>query len=89
MQTRSTGKGNKTYAERNNAMKPTSVSGAMASAPTAETSTEKREYTDAELLAKGYSRKQIHEARQYIADFDALPDWQRAARRTSITEPPS
>lgn len=85
MQTRSTGKGNKTYAERNNAMQPISVSGAMASAPTAETSTEKREYTDAELLAKGYSRKQIHEARQYIADFDALPDWQRAARRTSNT----
>ena len=80
-----TGKGNKTYAERNNAMQPISVSGAMASAPTAETSTEKREYTDAELLAKGYSRKQIHEARQYIADFDALPDWQRAARRTSNT----
>ena len=80
-----TGKGNKTYAERNNAMQPISVSGAMASAPTAETSTEKREYTDAELLAKGYSRKQIREARQYIADFDALPDWQRAARRTSNT----
>ena len=80
-----TGKGNKTYAERNNAMQPISVSGAMAGAPTAETSTEKREYTDAELLAKGYSRKQIHEARQYIADFDALPDWQRAARRTSNT----
>ena len=80
-----TGKGNKTYAERNNAMQPISVSGAMASAPTAETSTEKREYTDAEMLAKGYSRKQIHEARQYIADFDALPDWQRAARRTSNT----
>lgn len=80
-----TGKGNKTYAERNNAMQPISVSGAMASAPTAETSTEKREYTDAELLAKGYSRKQIHEARQYIADFDALSDWQRAARRTSNT----
>lgn len=80
-----TGKGNKTYAERNNAMQPISVSGAMASAPTAETSTEKREYTDAELLAKGYSRKQIREARQYIADFDALPDWQRAARRISNT----
>ena len=80
-----TGKGNKTYAERNNAMQPIIVSGAMASAPTAETSTEKREYTDAELLAKGYSRKQIHEARQYIADFDALPDWQRAARRISNT----
>lgn len=77
--------GNEIYAERSDAMKPTSVSGAMASAPTAETSTEKREYTDAELLAKGYSRKQIHEARQYIADFDALPDWQRAARRTSNT----
>ena len=80
-----TGKGNKTYAERNNAMQPISVSGAMASAPTAETSTEKREYTDAELLAKGYSRKQIREARQYIADLDALPDWQRAARRISNT----
>ena len=80
-----TGKGNRTYAERNNAMQPISVSGAMASAPTAETSTEKREYTDAELLAKGYSRKQIREARQYIADFDALPDWQRAARRISNT----
>ena len=80
-----TGKGNKTYAERNNAMQPISVSGAMASAPTAETSTEKREYTDAELLAKSYSRKQIREARQYIADFDALPDWQRAARRISNT----
>ena len=80
-----TGKGNKTYAERNNAMQPISESGAMASAPTAETSTEKREYTDAELLAKGYSRKQIREARQYIADFDALPDWQRAARRISNT----
>ena len=80
-----TGKGNKTYAERNNAMQPISVSGAMASAPMAETSTEKREYTDAELLAKGYSRKQIREARQYIADFDALPDWQRAARRISNT----
>ena len=80
-----TGKGNKTYAERNNAMQPISVSGAMASAPTAETSTEKREYTDAELLAKGYSRKQIREARQYIADFDVLPDWQRAARRISNT----
>lgn len=77
--------GNEIYAERSDAMKPTSVSGAMASAPTAETSTEKREYTDAELLAKGYSRKQIHEARQYIADFDALPDWQQAARRTSNT----
>ena len=77
--------GNEIYAKRSDAMKPTSVSGAMASAPTAETSTEKREYTDAELLAKGYSRKQIHEARQYIADFDALPDWQRAARRTSNT----
>lgn len=80
-----TGKGNKTYAERNNAMQSISVSGAMASAPTAETSTEKREYTDAELLAKGYSRKQIREARQYIADFDTLPDWQRAARRISNT----
>ena len=79
------GSGNEIYAERSDAMKPISVSGAMASVPTAETSTEKREYTDAELLAKGYSRKQIREARQYIADFDALPDWQRAARRISNT----
>lgn len=79
------GSGNEIYAERSDAMQPISVSGAMASAPTAETSTEKREYTDAELMAKGYSRKQIHEARQYIADFDALPDWQRAARRISNT----
>ena len=78
-------KSGKTYAERNNAMPMQSASGAMASAPTAETSTEKREYTDAELLAKGYSRKQIREARQYIADFDTLPDWQRAARRISNT----
>lgn len=80
-----TGSGNEIYAERSDAMKPISASGAMAGAPTAETSTEKREYTDAELLAKGYSRKQIREARQYIADFDALPDWQRAARRISNT----
>ena len=36
-------------------------------------------------MAKGYSRKQISEARQYITDFDALPEWQRAARRTSNT----
>ena len=80
-----TGSGNEIYAEHSDAMKPISASGAMAGAPTAETSTEKREYTDAELLAKGYSRKQIREARQYIADFDALPDWQRAARRISNT----
>lgn len=47
--------------------------------------TAQKEYTDAELMAKGYSKQQISEARQYITDFDALPEWQRAARRTSNT----
>ena len=41
--------------------------------------------TDAELLAREYSRKEISEARQYIADFDALPAGQRAARRAANT----
>lgn len=79
------GTGGQSYAERSNAMQPQSVSGAAASAATIEKSTGRRDYTDAELLAKGYTRKQISEARQYIADFDALPAWQRAARRTSNT----
>ena len=47
--------------------------------------TAQKEYTDAELMAKGYSKQQISEARQYITDFDALSEWQRAARRTSNT----
>lgn len=79
------GMGGQSYAERNNAMQPRNVSGAAASAAVPEKSTGGRGYTDAELLEKGYSRKEISEARQYIEDFDALPGWQRAARRTANT----
>ncbi len=79
------GIGGQSYAERNNAMQPRSVSGAAASAAVPEKSAGGRGYTDAELLEKGYSRKEISEARQYIEDFDALPGWQRAARRTANT----
>lgn len=79
------GMGEQSYAERNNAMQPRSVSGAAASAAVPEKSAGGRGYTDAELLEKGYSRKEISEARQYIEDFDALPGWQRAARRTANT----
>ena len=79
------GTGGKSYAERNNAMQPQSVSGVAASAAVPEKSEGRRDYTDAELLAKGYSRKEISEARQYIADFDALPAGQRAARRAANT----
>lgn len=79
------GMGGQSYAERNNAMQPRSVSGAAASATVPEKSAGGRGYTDAELLEKGYSRKEISEARQYIEDFDALPGWQRAARRTANT----
>lgn len=74
-----TGKGNKTYAERNNAMQPDGSTGA---AGWKETGTA---YTDAELIAKGYSQWQIDEARQYIAEYDALPDGEKAARRTADT----
>lgn len=74
-----TGKGNKTYAERNNAMQPDGSTGA---AGWKETGTA---YTDAELIAKGYSQQQINEARQYIAEYDALPDGEKAARRTADT----
>lgn len=77
------GTGGKSYAEKNNAMQPQSVSGAAARAAVPEKSAGRRDYTDAELLAKGYSRKEISEARQYISDFDALPAWQRAVRRTA------
>lgn len=79
------GMGGQSYAERNNAMQPRSVSGAAASTAVPEKSAGGRGYTDAELLEKGYSRKEISEARQYIEDFDALPGWQRAARRTANT----
>lgn len=79
------GMGGQSYAERNNAMQPRSVSGAATSAAVPEKSAGGRGYTDAELLEKGYSRKEISEARQYIEDFDALPGWQRAARRTANT----
>ena len=79
------GTGRKSYAEKNNAMQPQSVSGAAASAAVPEKSAGRRDYTDTELLAKGYSRKEISEARQYIADFDALPAGQRAARRAANT----
>ena len=79
------GMGGQSYAERNNAMQPRNVSGAAASAAVPEKSAGGRGYTDAELLEKGYSRKEISEARQYIEDFDVLPGWQRAARRTANT----
>ena len=79
------GMGGQSYAERNNAMQPRNVSGTAASAAVPEKSAGGRGYTDAELLEKGYSRKEISEARQYIEDFDALPGWQRAARRTANT----
>ena len=79
------GMGGQSYAERNNAMQPRNVSGAAASAAVPEKSAGGRGYTDAELLEKGYSRKEISEARQYIEDFDALPGWQRVARRTANT----
>ena len=77
------GTGGQSYAEGNNAMQPQSVSGAAARAAVPEKSAGRRDYTDAELLGKGYSRKEISEARQYIADFYALPAWQRAVRRTA------
>lgn len=74
-----TGKGNKTYAERNNAMQPDGSTGA---AGWKETGTA---YTDAELMAKGYSQQQINEARQYIAEYDALPAAEKAVRRSADT----
>lgn len=42
-------------------------------------------YTDAELMAKGYSQQQINEARQYIAEYDALPAAEKAVRRSADT----
>lgn len=72
------------YVQRGNAMQAQVGTGAMASAPTTQ-STGKRDYTDAELQAKGYTQTEINEAKAYIRDFDALPAWQRAVRRTSNT----
>ena len=72
------------YVQRGNAMQAQGGTGAMASAPTTQ-STGKRDYTDAELQAKGYTQTEINEAKAYIRDFDALPAWQRAVRRTSNT----
>ena len=72
------------YVQRGNAMQAQDGTGAMASAPTAQ-STGRRDYTDAELQAKGYTQTEINEAKAYIRDFDALPAWQRAVRRTSNT----
>ena len=72
------------YVQRGNAMQAQDGTGAMASAPTTQ-STGKRDYTDAELQAKGYTKTEINEAKAYIRDFDALPAWQRAVRRTSNT----
>ena len=72
------------YVQRGNAMQAQDGTGAMASAPTTQ-STGKRDYTDAELQAKGYTQTEINEAKAYIRDFDALPAWQRAVRRTSNT----
>ena len=79
------GKGNVAYAQRSNAMQPQSVSGAMGSAAAPVRKTEKQEYTDAELMEKGYSQQEINEARAYIMDYDAIPLVQRAARRTANT----
>ena len=72
------------YVQRGNAMQAQDGTGAMASAPTTQ-STGRRDYTDAELQAKGYTQTEINEAKAYIRDFDALPAWQRAVRRTSNT----
>ena len=79
------GKGNVAYAQRSNAMQPQSVSGAMGSAAAPEQQTKRQEYTDAELMEKGYSQQEINEARAYIMDYDAIPLAQRAVRRTANT----
>ena len=79
------GKGNAAYVQRSNAMQPQSVSGAMGSAATPVQQTKRQEYTDAELMEKGYSQQEINEARAYIMDYDAIPLAQRAVRRTANT----
>ena len=47
--------------------------------------TKRQEYTDAELMEKGYSQQEINEARAYIMDYNAIPLAQRAVRRTANT----
>ena len=79
------GKGNVAYAQRSNAMQPQSVSGAMGSAAAPVQQMKRQEYTDAELMEKGYSQQEINEARAYITDYDAIPLAQRAVRRTANT----
>ena len=79
------GKGNVAYAQRSNAMQPQSVSGAMGSAAAPVQQMKRQEYTDAELMEKGYSQQEINEARAYIMDYDAIPLAQRAVRRTANT----
>ena len=79
------GKGSVTYAQRSNAMQPQSASGAMGSAAAPVQQTKRQEYTDAELMEKGYSQQEINEARAYIMDYDAIPLAQRAVRRTANT----
>ena len=72
------------YAQRSTGMQMQTAGGAMASAP-AKQSTGKRDYTDAELLEKGYTQTEINEAKAYIRDFDALPAAARAGRRAANT----
>lgn len=79
------GKGSVAYAQRSNAMQPQSASGAMGSAAAPVQQTKRQEYTDAELMEKGYSQQEINEARAYIMDYDAIPMAQRAVRRTANT----
>ena len=79
------GKGNVAYVQRSNAMQPQSASGAMGSAAAPVLQTKRQEYTDAELMEKGYSQQEINEARAYIMDYDAIPLAQRAVRRTANT----
>ena len=79
------GKGNVAYAQRSTAMQPQSTSGAMGSAAAPVQQTKRQEYTDAELMEKGYSQQEINEARAYIMDYDAIPLAQRAVRRTANT----
>ena len=79
------GKGSVAYAQRSNAMQPQSASGAMGSAAAPVQQTKRQEYTDAELMEKGYSQQEINEARAYIMDYDAIPMAQRAGRRTANT----
>ena len=80
------GKNVVSYAETDHSMVPGSGYGAAASAgKTVESRTQRQEYTDKELIQKGYSRKQIVEARQYAKEFYALPAAARAVRRTANT----